>query len=43
MCLDICRESKFFVRLVSVDADGVRVEEKWIMWHLCIFLEEELI
>ena len=38
ICLDIWRESNSFVRLVSVAADGVSVEKKWIMRHMCRFL-----
>ena len=38
VCLDICRESNFDVILLSVAADGVSVEEKWILRHLCRFL-----
>ena len=38
VCLDICCESNFQVRLVSVAADGVRLEEKWIMRNMNCFL-----
>ena len=41
--LDLFRESNYCVRLASVAADGVSVEERWIMSHLTELLRGESI
>jgi len=39
VCLDVAKESGYKTRLVAVAADGVSVEEKWIMSNLVLFLD----
>ena len=41
--LDLCQESNSCVRFASFSADGVSVEERWIMSHLTAFLRGESI
>ena len=41
--LDLCRESNYCIRHVSVAADGMSFGERWIMSHLTAFLRGESI
>ena len=41
--LDLCWESNYCVRLASVSAYGVLVEEIWLMSHLTAFLRGEYV
>ena len=39
--LELCQESNYSTQLASVAADGVSVEERWIIKHLIAFLRGE--